>query len=145
MGKGTKLILTVFGVFGAVVFFSTLSPRGKNIFGPGSLPVSLPKINVGMSGVTPTAAVVPTAGTLTTQIIFNGTSFVPNPASVAVNSKVTFVNNSSRAFWPKSGAFDAGTLIPENGTFETTFTKAGTYDYVDQVDTSIAGNIVVNP
>jgi plastocyanin len=73
-----------------------------------------------------------------------GFAFNPADVSVAVGTKVTWTNDDSTKHRVKAndGSFDSKDMA--NGdTFEFTFDKAGTFDYICAIHPSMKGTITV--
>lgn len=69
-------------------------------------------------------------------------SFNPGTLTVKAGSTVTWTNNDSAPHTIKSSSFNSNTL--SNGaSYQFTFDKAGTYDYVCGIHVSMKGKIIV--
>lgn len=83
------------------------------------------------------------------RVNFDGAAFVPSETTISVGDIVWFENASNVSVWPKATegsnlpAFDAKKAIPKGGRFTYTFTKKGTYEFVDTVGGKAHGIIIV--
>jgi plastocyanin len=87
-----------------------------------------------------------------TVITFTDKGFSPSPATVKVNTTVTFVNESTSPMWVASDPHPTHTLLPgfdelksveKGGTYEYTFVKVGTWTYHNHMNPSTKGTVVV--
>lgn len=72
-------------------------------------------------------------------------NFKPEALQVKVGTKVTFTNKDSfdHTVTAKDKSFDSGNLA-KDATFEQTFDKAGTYEYLCNIHNSMTGSVVVS-
>jgi plastocyanin len=73
-----------------------------------------------------------------------GFAFNPGDVSVAVGTKVTWTNDDSAKHRVKAndGSFDSKDMA-QGDTYEFTFDKAGTFDYICAIHPSMKGTITV--
>jgi len=86
------------------------------------------------------------------RIIYTDLGFSPEVVAITKGSTVTFVNNSSRDFWPASNLhptheiypeFDSLEGIPSNGEWSFRFNKEGRFEYHDHLASNFDGVIIV--
>lgn len=83
------------------------------------------------------------------RVNFDGESFVPKETTISVGDIIWFENSSSVGVWPKatpaSGLpeFDAKKAILKGGRFTHTFTKKGSFEFVDSLGGKAHGKIIV--
>ena len=89
---------------------------------------------------------------LVTEVKYDGSSFSPKTLNIKVGDVVVFKNESDKAFWPASGPHPQHTNYPEfdpkkeivaGGSWQFTFTKAGTWPFHDHRNPSVFGSITV--
>ncbi len=87
-----------------------------------------------------------------TVITYTGSGFNPRTVTVPLGTTVAFLNDSSKGMWVASDMHPTHQLLPgfdqlasvENGgSYEYTFTKAGTWTYHNHVNASHTGSVVV--
>lgn len=106
---------------------------------------------------------IPVEGTV---VVYTDGGFEPNSVGVAPGEAVTFVNNSSRSFWPASAVhpthkaypgsdiakcntdeadslFDACGSIPPGSSYTFTFDEVGTWNYHNHLRANMTGTVVV--
>ncbi|MCI0619534.1 hypothetical protein L0Y40_00655 [Candidatus Wolfebacteria bacterium] len=99
-------------------------------------------------------------------VMYTDEGFSPSPVTIKVGDTVTFVNTSSGAMWVASAmhpthmvysgtelaehcgdetdiSFDQCESAGADGTYSFTFTKAGTWNYHNHVDSTDFGSVVV--
>lgn len=69
-------------------------------------------------------------------------TFAPATLTVVPNTTVTFNNNDSVAHTVTGTGFDSGS-IASGGSYQHTFTQAGTYNYHCTIHPSMQGTIIV--
>lgn len=93
-----------------------------------------------------TAALVPTppASAATTDVAVKNFSFSPEQVTVPVGGTVKWTNadSTSHTITANDGSFDSGSKAG-GGTFERTFTAAGTFTYFCAIHTSMQGTVQV--
>jgi plastocyanin len=79
-----------------------------------------------------------------TQIEIKNFAFNPQTVTIPAGTKMTWVNNDNTTHTVTSdtGAFDSQS-IPPGGTFNFTFTRAGTYNYHCSIHPTMTGAIIV--
>ncbi len=87
-------------------------------------------------------------------VTYTDNGFAPNAVTVKAGAIVTFVNESSGYMWVASvphpvhtnlPGFDELTGVAKGGTYEYTFTKAGTWKYHNHVAPVKTGSVIVTP
>jgi len=85
-------------------------------------------------------------------VTYTDSGFSPSPLSVKVGTTVTFVNESGRGMWVASAVHPTHQLLPgldqlksvaKGGSYEYTFTKAGTWKYHNHSVPGNTGSVVV--
>jgi plastocyanin len=78
------------------------------------------------------------------QVEIAGFAFAPTPLQVPVGTVVTWANldPAAHTVTARDGSFDSGTLEPDV-RFETTFARAGTFDYFCQIHPTMRGSVRV--
>ena len=93
-----------------------------------------------------TVAFVPThpASAATTDVAVKNFSFSPEQVTVPVGGTVKWTNGdtTSHTITANDGSFDSGSTAA-GGTFERTFTAAGTFTYFCAIHTSMQGTVQV--
>ena len=94
---------------------------------------------------TPVAAIQTPAASAANQIKIQDFSFTPPTLNVAVGTQVSWVNSgpSNHTVTANDGSFDSGT-IQRNGSFNFTFSKAGTFAYHCSIHPTMTGTITVS-
>jgi plastocyanin len=79
------------------------------------------------------------------EVVMEGIRFDPTEVSVAVGDTVTWVNNDSVGHDVTADQFSSGEpgAMNSGDTFEHTFEKAGTFDYVCSVHPGMEGSVTV--
>jgi|SRR3989344_315492 len=101
-------------------------------------------------------------------VTYTDQGFSPNSVSVALGTKVNFINKSTKNIWVASAkhpdhtvysgtslsqhcpdttnsAFDACAVSTPGGSYSFTFNKKGTWKYHDHVDATKFGTVIVTP
>jgi plastocyanin len=80
-----------------------------------------------------------------TQVSMEGIKFNPASLTVAVGDTVTWTNNDTVGHDVTGDSFKSGApgAMQNGDTFEHTFDKAGTFDYVCTVHTGMEGTVTV--
>ena len=95
---------------------------------------------------------IPTDQVPSAIVTYTDSGFNPATMTVRAGEPVSFINNSSRDFWPASGPhpthtnypeFDAKLAIPPEGSYTFTFTKPGPWKYHDHLNPALTGTITV--
>lgn len=93
-----------------------------------------------------TVALVPTppASAVTTDVAVKNFSFSPEQVTIPLDGNVKWTNadSTSHTITANDGSFDSGSK-PGGGTFERTFTAAGTFTYFCAIHTSMQGTVQV--
>ena len=76
------------------------------------------------------------------EIIIKDFKFTPNVITIKSGTKVKWINQDSVAHTIKSDSFNSDRL-GDNGIFEFTFSKSGSYDYICGLHTGMKGRIIV--
>lgn len=85
-------------------------------------------------------------------VVYTDEGFSPATMNIALGTKVTFENKSSKAFWPASGPhpehtnypeFDAKKSIPSGESYSFVFEKAGAWGFHNHLDSKKFGKITV--
>ena len=136
--------------------------------------VKAPSLTIDVPGVTVVAEPVKksedtdkkTATAQSTTITYDDNGFSPNPLTVKVGTKVTFINNISADFWPASAVhptheaypgssitkcgtsavgaiFDACASVAPGASWTFTFKEKGSWWYHDHLKASHYGKVVV--
>lgn len=110
--------------------------------------------------ITPTPVTMPQTGTLANNtntnisdkglgnsaniidVTIKGFAFHPATTTISIGDTIRWTNMDSVNHDLKGDTFDSGMVSP-NTTFEFTFTKAGTYNYICSTHPSMQGQIVV--
>lgn len=86
------------------------------------------------------------------EVDYDGTAFTSKSTTINKGDIVIFQNNSDQDFWPMSNSsagkilypgFDSQKAISAGGKFEFKFLKTGTWGFIDHLNPSITGTIVV--
>lgn len=77
-----------------------------------------------------------------TNVVIKGFAFNPNTITVNVGDKVRWTNEDAATHTIKSELVNSPN-IARGGTFEHTFDKAGTYDYICGLHPSMQGRVIV--
>ncbi len=83
-------------------------------------------------------------GTYTLSVSISGFAFSPASLTAKQNTKVTWTNNDSvtHTVTSDTGLFDSGN-IPAGGTYNYTFSTAGTYAYHCTIHPNMKGTVMV--
>ncbi len=78
------------------------------------------------------------------EIWIQGMAFEPNTITVAAGTTITWINKDAvnHTVTSNTGLFDSG-MIPKDGTYQHTFSTAGTYPYHCTIHSSMTGTVVV--
>lgn len=85
-------------------------------------------------------------------VVYTDEGFSPATMNIALGTKVTFENKSSKAFWPASGPhpehtnypeFDPKKAIPSGESYNFVFEKAGEWGFHDHLNSKKFGKITV--
>jgi plastocyanin len=115
--------------------------RWGKIFRPDEAPAAAAPAQP--AGPAPRAAEAPVAGGAVVEIVAEGLKFDRAEVRVPVGTTVRWVNKDPLAHTTTAeGVWDSG-LVEPGGTFEFTFTKAGTYNYICTPHPFMKGTIVV--
>ena len=79
------------------------------------------------------------------EVWIQGMNFEPNTITISSGTTITWSNRDavSHTVTSNSGLFDSGT-IPKDGTYQHTFTSAGTFPYHCSIHPTMTATIVVN-
>ncbi len=86
------------------------------------------------------------------EVIYDGTSFLPNSLEIKAGDIVFFKNESAKSFWPASDPHPSHTAYPEfdakaslaaGATFDFKFIKVGTWGFHDHLRPAATGTIIV--
>ncbi|MFA5933835.1 MAG: hypothetical protein WC795_01250 [Candidatus Paceibacterota bacterium] len=85
-------------------------------------------------------------------VTYTDNGFSPGVLTVAIGTKVKFINESNGGMWVASAphpthtalpGFDEKMAVQKGGTYEYTFTKEGTWKYHNHVSANHYGSIIV--
>ena len=78
------------------------------------------------------------------EILIESNAFKPDSITIKVGDTITWTNKDSYSHTvkAKNGEFDSGDMA-SGTTFNFTFTKEGTYDYICGIHTFMKGTIIV--
>ncbi len=85
-------------------------------------------------------------------IRYDGTKYTPDTIEIKKGTKVTFINDSDKDMWPASDphpihtdlfGFDPRGPIDAGDSWSYTFTKTGTHNFHDHLDSRDTGSILV--
>lgn len=121
----------------------TVEPTATATVAPTATVTATPKPTAVPTHTAPPAPVTISMGSGYTQ------TFSPASITIHVGTKVIWVNHSSlpHNVYATSGPWGSGakssTILPPNGSFSYTFTKAGTYKYYCSIHPAMTATIIV--
>ncbi|MFI5219157.1 MAG: cupredoxin domain-containing protein [Bacteroidia bacterium] len=77
------------------------------------------------------------------EVWMQSNAFTPGTRTVTVNTTVTWTNKDGAAHTVTSSSFTGSGNIASGGTFNHTFTAAGTYDYHCALHSNMNGKVIV--
>jgi plastocyanin len=99
-----------------------------------------------MSSMESSAASAPAAPVATNAVVISNFAFGPQTITVKVGTTVTWTNKDTdeHTVTAQNGSFNSAPLAT-NATYQHTFTKAGTYDYLCTIHPFMTATVVVTP
>lgn len=92
--------------------------------------------------------ITPSLSPRSVTVNYTDTGFSPASITLKVNTSVTFVNKSTRTMWIESSKgvlseLNQGKSVGNNGTYIYTFSKVGTWKYINRMASTDTGIVIV--